>query len=97
MEKKSKKTVVEEPKKLPYEELEKLCVQLRGANNELYKRLQNAETAIAEFNEVGLLLDLLGKSEFFEESFIERISKKIQEIINGVLDKVEKENSDISN
>ena len=69
MEKKSKEVKMggakQEDQKIPYEQLEQVALQLRAANNDLYKRLQSAQQAIAEFNEIGMLLDILGKSEYF--------------------------------
>lgn len=90
MEKKSKTTTAAEPKRFSYEELEKLCSQLRGSNAELFNRLQNAEAVIAEFNEVGMLLSVLERSEFFKDAFVTRCSSKIQEIITNALNASEK-------
>ena len=93
MEKKSKelkKDVRQESQKLSYEQLEQVALQMRNANNDLYKRLQNAQQAIAEFNEIGMLLDILGKSEYFSDGFVSRCSAKIEEIVTKALDESEK-------
>ena len=95
MEKKSEEVKMKDAKqgeqKLTYEQLEQVAVQLRGANNDLYKRLQNAQQAIAEFNEIGMLLDILGKSEYFSDAFVSRCASKIEEIVTKALDASEKE------
>lgn len=99
MEKKSKevkmKDAKQEEQKLPYEQLEQVALQLRNANNDLYKRLQNAQQAIAEFNEIGMLLDILGKSEYFSDSFVSRCAAKIEEIVTKALDASEKEEKEV--
>lgn len=97
MEKKSKevkmnvvKNESKENKKLSYEELEQVALQARGANNDLYQRLQQAQSIIAEFNEIGMLLDILGKAEYFQDSFVKRCSNKIEELVGKALDASEK-------
>ena len=80
----------EEPKKLSYEELERIAYQLKGANNDLYKRLQNAEGIISEFNEIGMLLSILERSEHFSEEFVTRCSRKIEETVTKAFDAQEK-------
>lgn len=98
MEKKSKEVKIDgakqEDQKIPYEQLEQVALQLRAANNDLYKRLQSAQQAIAEFNEIGMLLDILGKSEYFSDAFVSRCSAKVEEIVTKALDASEKEDKE---
>lgn len=103
MEKKSKETKMNAARessnkneKLSYEELEHIALQARAANNDLYQRLQHAQNVIAEFNEIGMLLDILGKAEYFKEAFVQRCSNKIEELVGKAIDaseKVEEENT----
>ena len=76
----------EEVKKLSYEELEKVAYQLKAANNALYKRIQQAEGIISEFNEIGMLLSILERSEHFSEEFVTRCSSKIEETVTKAFD-----------
>ena len=55
------------------------------------------QNAIAEFNEIGMLLDVLGKSEHFNEKFITRCSNKIEELITKAMDASEKQEEEKKN
>lgn len=95
MEKKAKKVTItpktdDETQKLTYEQLEQVANNLNVQCKQLYQRCQAAEQTLASFNEVGMLLDVLGKSTFFTESFIERCSQTIEKIISAALDEAEK-------
>lgn len=78
-------------KKLSYEELENIALQSRKQNAELYQRLQQVQNVLAEVNQIGLLLDILGKAEHFKESFVNRCASKIEELVGKAMDESEKE------
>lgn len=44
---------------------------------------------IAEFNDIGMLLTILGKGEYFSQEFVDRCSRKIEDSVNGMLDRAE--------
>ena len=97
MEKKSKEVKMkkadpesQEGQKLTYEQLEKVAVDLQNQRNQYYSQLQKAQSVIAEFNEIGMLLEILAKSEHFSEAFVSRCSEKIEEIVTKALDNAEK-------
>jgi hypothetical protein len=86
-EKKSKEVKMEgKQEKLTYEQLEQIAGNLQQQCQQLYSQLKDAQNTIAEFNEIGLLLDILAKSEHFSEDFIYRCSKKVEDIITRALD-----------
>jgi len=95
MEKKSAKEVKMDAKieqtKLSYEQLEQIAGNLNQQCNILKQQLQEARVVIAEFNEIGLLLSIIDKGSNFDYNFIERCSKKVQDIITRMLDDSEKE------
>jgi len=70
--------------KISYEQLE----QIAGNLNQQCRQMQQV---IAEFNEIGMLLDVLGKSEHFSEKFVTRCSNKIEELITYAMDASEKQ------
>lgn len=76
--------------KLTFEELERIAVDLQNQRDQLRNQLRSAQSIIAEFNEIGMLLDILDKSEHFSEDFVSRCSKKVEEIITKALDNSEK-------
>lgn len=86
MEKKSKKEEAGQPKKVSYEDLEKIAYQLRTDNNNLFMRLRDAEKIIEEFNEIGMLLAILDKSEHFPQAFVERCANRIVNNISAAMD-----------
>ena len=77
--------------KLSYEQLEQLAGNLNKQCQQMYTKLQEANRAIAEFNEIGLLLDVLGKAEYFSDNFVSRCSVKIEGIITKAFDEAEKQ------
>ena len=95
MKEKSKVVKMEETakkdEKLTYEQLEQVASNLNDKCRQLYKQLQDAQAVIAEFNEIGMLLAILDKSEHFEIPFVERCAKKVQDIITKALDASEKQ------
>ena len=97
MEKKSRTVKMEgaahetkQNEKLTYEQLEQLANNLNNRCNLLYRQLQQAQNTIAEFNEIGMLLDVLKQGEQFNMQFVERCSNKIEELITKALDASEK-------
>ena len=77
--------------KLSYEQLEQLANNLNRQCQQLYSQLQEANKIISEFNEVGMLLSILEKSEHFNEDFVTRCANKVEEIITKALDSAEKQ------
>ena len=102
---KEKKTVamnapkgnVENPgqqEKLSYEQLEQIAGNLNQQCRQMQEHIRSMQNVIAEFNEIGMLLDILGKSEHFDEKFITRCSSKIEEIVSKAMDASEKKEED---
>ena len=79
-----------EQKKLSYEELEQIANNLNKQCQQMYGKLQEADRIISEFNEIGMLLSILEKSEHFSENFTARCSKKVEEIVTKALDSADK-------
>jgi hypothetical protein len=77
--------------KLSYEQLEQLVNNLNRQCQQFYSQLQEANKIISEFNEVGMLLSILEKSEHFNEDFVTRCANKVEEIITKALDSAEKQ------
>ena len=86
----------EENKKLTYEQLEQVAGNLNAQCQQLHSQLRSAQNTIAQVNEIGMLLDILGKSEHFTEKFVNRCSAKIEEMITKVLDASEKQEEEIA-
>ena len=84
---------VENPgqEKLSYEQLEQIAGNLNQQCRQMQEHIRNLQNAIAEFNEIGMLLDVLGKSEHFSEKFVTRCSNKIEELITKAMDASEKQ------
>lgn len=96
MEKKSKEVKIDgaansKSEKVSYEQLEQIASNLNSRCNMLYQQLQQAQNTIAEFNEIGMLLDVIKQAEQFNPSFIERCANKIEELITKALDESEKQ------
>ena len=87
---------VENPgqEKLSYEQLEQIAGNLNQQRRQMQEHIRSLQNAIAEFNEIGMLLDILGKSEHFNEKFITRCSSKIEEIVSKAMDASEKKEED---
>ena len=94
-----KKSNVENPgqEKLSYEQLEQIAGNLNQQCRQMQKVINNQQQAIAEFNEIGMLLDILGKSEHFTEKFVTRCSSKIEELITKALDASDKQEEEPKN
>ena len=80
-----------EENKLTYEQLEQVAGNLNAQCQQLHSQLRSAQSTIAQVNEIGMLLDILGKSEHFTEKFVTRCSAKIEELITKVLDASDKQ------
>ena len=76
--------------KFSYEQLEQLANNLNKQCQQFYSQLQEANRVISEFNEIGMLLSILEKSEHFSEDFVTRCSGKIEDIVSKALDNAEK-------
>ena len=98
---KEKKITVDAPKgsvenkgqqeKLSYEQLEQIAGNLNQQCRQMQQIINNQQQTIAELNEIGMLLDVLGKSEHFSEKFVTRCSNKIEELITKAMDASEKQ------
>lgn len=77
--------------KLSYEQLEQIANNLNQQCRQMQEHIRNLQNVIAEFNEISMLLDILGKSEHFNEAFVLRCSSKIEELIIKALDASEKQ------
>lgn len=77
-------------KKLSYEELEQMAGNLNRQCQQFYSQLQEANRIISEFNEVGMLLSILERSEHFSSAFTERCASKIETMVTAALDAAEK-------
>ena len=84
---------VENPgqEKLSYEQLEQIAGNLNQQCRQMQEHIRNLQQAIAEFNEIGMLLDVLGESEHFSEMFVTRCANKIEELITKAMDASEKQ------
>ena len=81
--------------KLSYEQLEQIAGNLNHQCQQMQQQIRNMQQALAEVNEIGMLLDILGKSEHFSEAFVNRCSSKIEELVNKAMDAFdEREESD---
>ena len=95
----SKKSTVENPgqEKFSYEQLEQIAGNLNQQCRQQQQIINNQQQVIAEFNEIGMLLDVLGKSEHFSEKFVTRCSNKIEELITKAMDASEKQEVESNN
>lgn len=80
-----------EQKKFTYEELEQIVNNLHQRCNQLYAQLEEAKKVIANFNEIGLLLAILDKSEHFTIKFSEMCADKIEKTITAMMEEPEEE------
>lgn len=87
---------VENPgrEKLSYEQLEQIAGNLNQQCRQMQEHIRSMQNVIAEFNEIGMLLDVLGKSEHFSEKFVTRCASKIEELITKAMDASEKKEED---
>ena len=79
-----------EEKKLSYEELEQIAGNLNQQCRQMQSQIRSMQNAIAEFNEIGMMLDILDKSEHFHEEFIQRCADKVEELVSKAMDTSEK-------
>ena len=77
--------------KLTYEQLEQVAGNLNQQCNKLYQQLREAQGIISNFNEIEMLLAIIGKAEYFESTFIDRCTKEIQKVVTAALDASEKQ------
>lgn len=77
--------------KLSYEQLEQIAGNLNQQCRQMQEHIRSMQNVIAEFNEIGMLLDVLGKSEHFSEKFVTRCASKIEELITKAMDASEKQ------
>lgn len=77
-------------KKLTYEQLEQVANSLNNRCRDLYNSLQEAQKVISSFNEIGMLLSIIEHGGHFNYEFVERCSKKIQDVVSGMLDDADK-------
>lgn len=75
-----------EDAKLSYEELERVAANLNQQCNSLYRQLKETQAALADINEIGVLLSIIDKSEHFDAAFIDRCASKIQTVVTEALD-----------
>lgn len=94
MEEKSKKVGVKPTEKksdkLTYEQLENVANDLNMQCRQLYAKLQNAQKVISEFNDLGLLLEIIGKAEYFSSDFIESCTERVEKLVRKALDEYDK-------
>lgn len=74
------------PQKLTYEQLEQVARDLAMQRNQLQAHLQKAEQAIAEFNDLGVLLSIVNSGENFSSDFIVRCTNRIEKMVSVALD-----------
>ena len=90
MEKKSKTMQVnpttKQPEKLTYEQLENVARDLNMQNRQLQAQLENAGRVISEFNDLGMLLNIVKQGECFSPEFIVRCTDRIEKLVNSALD-----------
>ena len=93
MEEKNKKVDSKSTKKsekLTYEQLESVANELNMQCKQLYAKLQNAQKVISEFNDLGLLLDIIGKGEYFSSDFVECCTERVEKLVRKALEEYDK-------
>lgn len=80
MEEMNVNTPVEETKKLSYEELETIAIELRKNCNQLYMELQNANMTNA-FKRLEFLFKVVKHADKFPTEFINNCTKEIVDMI----------------
>ena len=83
--------------KYSYEQLEQIAANLSQQCKQMQQVINNQQQVIAEFNEIGMLLDVLGKSEHFNDKFVTRCANKIEELITKAMDASEKQDEEKKN
>lgn len=82
----TKESVASNSQKLTYEQLEQVARDLAMQRNQLQAHLQKAEQAIAEFNDLGVLLSIVNSGENFSSDFIVRCTNRIEKMVSVALD-----------
>lgn len=82
----TKESTAGNPQKLTYEQLEQVARDLAMQRNQLQAHLQKAEQAIAEFNDLGVLLSIVNSGENFSSDFIVRCTNRIEKMVSVALD-----------
>ena len=82
----TKESVAGNSQKLTYEQLEQVARDLAMQRNQLQAHLQKAEQAIAEFNDLGVLLSIVNSGENFSSDFIVRCTNRIEKMVSVALD-----------
>ena len=80
--------------KLSYEQLEQVAGNLNIQCRQLQNSLREAQSVIAGFNVVELLLSIIEKGEYFDQAFINRCVAKIQDGVTTMLDNTEESNKE---
>jgi DNA-binding LacI/PurR family transcriptional regulator len=68
----------DKPVKLTYEQLEEVARNLNYQVNVLGQKLNEAKRIIENINEIGLLLSVIDKAEYFESAFVDKCASKVQ-------------------
>lgn len=82
----TKESATGNSQKLTYEQLEQVARDLAMQRNQLQAHLQKAEQAIAEFNDLGVLLSIVNSGENFSSDFIVRCTNRIEKMVSVALD-----------
>ena len=82
----TKESTASNSQKLTYEQLEQVARDLAMQRNQLQAHLQKAEQAIAEFNDLGVLLSIVNSGENFSSDFIVRCTNRIEKMVSVALD-----------
>lgn len=82
----TKESAASNSQKLTYEQLEQVARDLAMQRNQLQAHLQKAEQAIAEFNDLGVLLSIVNSGENFSSDFIVRCTNRIEKMVSVALD-----------
>jgi hypothetical protein len=80
----------EQPQKLSYEQLEQVARDTVMQRNQLQVELQKARQLINEFNDLGLLLDIIKHGENFSSEFIVRCIDRVEKMVSVALDNYDK-------
>lgn len=75
-----------QPEKLTYEQLEKVAMDLNMQCRQLQNQLNNAQRVMNEFNDLGMLLNIVTVGENFSSDFIVRCTNRIEAVVSKALD-----------
>lgn len=87
---KSKK-VSNTDKKLSYEQLEQVAANLNQQCRNQQQAIQELQRALSELSEIGTLLNILDKGQYFKKEFTARCADVIEKLITKALDDSEKQ------